>query len=405
MTYRYYFAITVAIFFQISPIHADWPQWFGPDRTGISPETDLLTTWPAKGPDVVWEKELGQGFSGISVADGRVYTMFTAGEDEFAICLKEKTGNEIWRFKTGAKLYERQGGNGPRSQPTVDGGRVFVLGAEGWLYALSAKDGKKLWLVDLYDGLGSPVPKFGFSTSPLVEKNLLLLEAGTRQGTFLALDKTTGKVKWASQRDVVSYSSPIAVDIEGVRQIVFVSGEAAVGLSPTDGALHWRFPWQTSYDLNIATPILVPPNQIFISSGYDHGAALIKIEKQGNGLSATKVWEHRGMKNHFSTSVLIGDYIYGFDNAILKCIEAQTGKEKWKQRGYGKGSLIYADGHLILLSDKGKLGLVKASSKSFDEIASKQILSGKCWTAPTLANGKIYIRDMKKIVCLNVSSK
>lgn len=401
MTYRYYLFITVVLCF--SSAHADWPQWLGANRTGISSETGLLTTWTKDGPTVVWEKELGEGFSGISVADGRVYTMFSAGEDEFVICLNEETGEEIWRFKTGAKFYERQGGNGPRSQPTVDGERVFVLSAEGWLYALNAKDGKKLWLVDLYDGLGSRVPKFGFSTSPLVENDLLLLEVGTRQGTFIALDKTNGAVQWASQRDIVSYSSPIAVDIAGIRQVVFVSGEAAVGLSPTDGSLYWRFPWQTSYDLNVATPIFVAPDRIFISSGYDHGAALLQIEPQGEGLSVKKVWESRGMKNHFGTSLLIGGYIYGFDNAILKCIEAETGKEQWRRRGYGKGSLISADGHLIILSDKGKLALAEISPTNFSEKVSAQVLSGKCWTPPTLANGKIFVRDMHKIVCMDVS--
>ena len=401
MKYRYYFLLAVVLCF--SSAHADWPQWLGPNRTGISSETGLLTTWATDGPTVVWEKELGEGFSGISVVDGRVYTMFSAGEDEFVICLKEKTGEEIWRFRTGAKFYERQGGNGPRSQPTVDGERVFVLSAEGWLYALNAKDGKKLWLVDLYDGLGSRVPKFGFSTSPLIENDLLLLEVGTRQGTFIALDKTNGAVKWASQRDIVSYSSPIAADIAGIRQVVFVSGEAAVGLSPADGSLYWRFPWHTSYDLNVATPILVPPDRIFISSGYDHGAALLQISQEGDGLSVKKVWESRGMKNHFGTSLLIGDYIYGFDNAILKCIEAETGKEQWRRRGYGKGTLIYADGQLIILSDKGKLALADASPLNFSEKVSAQVLSGKCWTPPTLANGKIFVRDMHKIVCMDVS--
>ena len=401
MTYRYYLLIAVVLCF--APANADWPQWLGPNRTGISSETGLLTTWAADGPTVVWEKELGEGFSGISVAEGRVYTMFSAGEDEFVICLNEETGGEIWRFRTGAKYYERQGGNGPRSQPTVDGDRVFVLSAEGWLYALNAKDGKKLWLVDLYDGLGSRVPKFGFSTSPLVEDDLLLLEVGTRQGTFIALDKTNGAVKWASQRDIVSYSSPIAVDIAGIRQVVFVSGEAAVGLSPTDGSLYWRFPWSTSYDLNVATPIFVSPDHIFISSGYDHGAALLQISRDGDVLSVKKVWESRGMKNHFGTSLLIGDYIYGFDNAILKCIEAKTGKEQWRRRGYGKGTLIYADGQLIILSDKGKLALADASPTEFREKASAQVLSGKCWTAPTLANGKIFVRDMHRIVCIDVS--
>ena len=305
---------------------------------------------------------------------------------------------------TGAKFYERQGGNGPRSQPTVDGEWVFVLSAEGWLYALNAKDGKKLWLVDLYDGLGSRVPKFGFSTSPLVEGDLLLLEVGTRQGTFIALDKTNGALKWASQRDIVSYSSPIAVDIAGIRPGGFLfRAKPRLGFLSRMARFTGDFPGYTSYDLNVATPIFVAPDRIFISSGYDHGAALLQIARDGDGLSVKKVWESRGMKNHFGTSLLIGDYIYGFDNAILKCIEAKTGKEQWRRRGYGKGSLIYADGQVIILSDKGKLALAEVSPEGFKEKASAQVLSGTCWTPPTLANGKIFVRDMHRIVCMDVS--
>ena len=395
--------LTIAIVLCFSPARADWPQWLGPDRTGISTETEFLKTWPTNGPEVLWKKNLGKGFSGISVADGRVFTMFAEGDDEFVVCLNEESGDEIWRFRTGGMFEEWQGGDGPRSQPTVDGERIYVLGAEGRLYALKAANGDTIWTVDLVDGLGGRFPRFGFSTSPLVEGDFLFLEAATRNGTFLALRRKDGKVAWASQNDVASYSSPIALDLAGARQVVYFSGDAVVGLSPVDGSLFWRFPWKTSYDLNIATPIFVPPDQIFISSGYDHGAALLRIESDGDGFSATRVWESRRMKNHFGTSVLVGDYIYGFDNAILKCIEARTGKEQWKHRGYGKGALIYADGHLVLLSDNGRLALAQATPDGFREKAGVNVLDGRSWTMPTLANGRVFVRDMRKIVCLDLS--
>ncbi len=396
--------LTFAIVLCFSPARADWPQWLGPDRTGISTETEFLKTWPTNGPEVLWKKNLGAGFSGISVADGRVFTMFAEGDDEFVVCLNEESGDEIWRFRTGGMFEEWQGGDGPRSQPTVDGDRLYVLGAEGRLYALKAKNGETIWSVNMVDGLGGRFPRFGFSTSPLVEGDLLFLEAATRDGTFLALRRTDGKVAWASQKDVASYSSPIAVDLAGARQIIYFSGQAVVGLSPADGSLYWRYPWKTSYDLNIATPILVPPNQVFISSGYDHGAALLRIQANGDGFSVARVWESRRMKNHFGTSVLVGDYLYGFDNAILKCIEARTGKEQWKHRGFGKGALIYADGHLLLMSDNGRLALAKATPEGFEEKAGAQVLDGRSWTMPTLANGRVFVRDMRKIVCLDLRS-
>lgn len=396
------YILSFAFVLCFSSAHADWPQWLGPDRTGVSTETGFLKSWPKNGPGVVWKKNLGEGFSGISVANGSVFTMFAEGDDEFVVCLSEESGNEIWRFRTGGMFEEWQGGNGPRSQPTVDGDRVYVLGAEGWLYALNVVNGDKIWAVDLVDGLGGRFPRFGFSNSALVEGDLLFVEAATRKGTFLALRRTNGEVVWASQNDVASYSSPIAVDLAGARQVIYFSGDAAVGLSPVDGSLYWRYPWKTSYDLNIATPIFVPPDQIFISSGYDHGAALLRIEAGADGMAATRVWESRRMKNHFGTSVLVGDYLYGFDNAILKCIEARTGKEQWKHRGYGKGALIYADGHLLLLSDNGRLALARATPEGFKERAGAQVLTGKSWTMPTLANGRVFVRDMRKIVCLDL---
>ena len=400
MKYRFYLVFAFVLCF--SPAYADWPQWLGPNRTGISTETGFLKTWPKDGPEVLWKRNLGKGFSGISVADGRVFTMFADGDDEYVICLNEKSGDEIWRFRTGGMFEEWQGGDGPRSQPTADGERVYVLCAEGRLYALKAANGDTIWTVDLVDGLGGRFPRFGFSTSPLVEGDFLFLEAATRDGTFLALHRKDGKVAWASQNDVASYSSPIALDLAGARQVVYFSGDAVVGLSPADGSLYWRYPWKTSYDLNIATPIFVPPDRIFISSGYDHGAALLRIEPGGDGFSVTRVWESRRMKNHFGTSVLVGDYIYGFDNAILKCIEARTGKEQWKHRGYGKGALIYADGHLVLLSDNGRLALAQATPDGFSEKAGVQVLDGRSWTMPTLANGRVFVRDMRKIVCLDL---
>ncbi len=400
MKYRFYLSFAFVLCF--SPARADWPQWLGPDRTGISTETGFLKTWPKNGPEVLWKKNLGAGFSGISVADGRVFTMFAEGDDEFVVCLDEESGDEIWRLRTGGMFEEWQGGDGPRSQPTVNGERVYVLGAEGTLYALKAGNGETIWTVDLVGGLGGRFPRFGFSTSPLVEGDFLYLEAATRNGTFLALRRDDGKVAWASQSDVASYSSPIAVDLAGARQVVYFSGDALVGLSPADGSLYWRYPWKTSYDLNIATPILVPPDQVFISSGYDHGAALLRIEAGSGGFSVTRVWESRRMKNHFGTSVLVGDYLYGFDNAILKCIEARTGKEQWKHRGYGKGALMYADGHLLLMSDNGRLALAEATPDGFEEKAGAQVLDGRSWTMPTLANGRVFVRDMRKIVCVDL---
>lgn len=199
----------------------DWPQWRGPNRDGISRQTGLLKEWPDGGPQVLWRVPLGEGFSGISVARGRVYTMFSEGNDEFVICLDASNGEEMWRFRSDSTYYEYEGGNGPRATPTIDEEFLFTVSAQGRFYALSSVNGEKVWSYDLIKDFGSYMPKWGFSSSPLVEGNLLLVEVGGNNGKFIvAFDKTNGDVLWSSHTDKLGYASPIGVTIGGVRQLI-----------------------------------------------------------------------------------------------------------------------------------------------------------------------------------------
>ena len=400
---------------------ADWPQWRGPDKDGISRETGLLKEWPDGGPQVLWRVPLGEGFSGISVIGGRVYTMFSEEDDEFVVCLNAANGEEIWRFRSDTNYIESMGGNGPRATPTIDGELLFTVTAQGKLYALNTENGEKVWSHDLQGEFGSRIPRWGTCTSPLVEGDLLLVEVGGTDGkSIVAFDKTSGDVVWSSLTDVLGYSSPIAVTIDGIRQLIVFTGTRLVSVSPENGQLYWAYPWQTEYDVNAATPVFIPPDKIFISSGYGKGAAVVQVrvkaspessaeenegEKNRVEINVEEIWKNEEMKNHFATSVLHGDYVYGFDNAILKCIDANTGREKWKTRGFGKGTLMLADAHLIILSDRGKLGLAEATSSGYNEVASEEILSGLCWTVPTLANGNLYARNEKEMVCLDMTAQ
>ena len=395
---------------------ADWPQWRGPQRDGISSETGLLQSWSADGPAVQWRTRLGNGFSGISIANGRVFTMFARGADEFAICLDAETGAERWRHRTGPYYKETQGGDGPRSTPTVEGEIVYVLGATGKLFALAAASGAPIWEKDLVAEFDSEVPKWGFSTSPLIEDDLLLVEAGGRDGNFVvdmvidrktavtavALDKATGATAWTALHEKMSYSSPIAFTAAGARQLAYFTAYSLTGLAPEDGRVYWRYPYKTRYDVSAATPIFIPPNRLFISTGDDNGGVVLQIKSHGDSLAIEPVWQNKKMKNHFGTSVLYDNHLYGFDNAILKCLDAHTGQEKWKTRGYGKGTLLVADGQLIVLGEEGQLGLVEATPAGFREKTKAQVLNGRCWTMPSLADGRLYVRDESEIVCLNV---
>ena len=379
---------------------AEWAQWRGPNRDGISSETGFLKNWSKEGPKVLWHIPLGDGYSGISIAQDKVYTMFAEGNDEFVVCLDASDGGEIWRFRSGTKFTEQRG-DGPRSMPTVHNDSVFALGAEGKLYALNAHDGTKLWAHNFVEEFDSKIPTWGFSSSPLVEDNLVIVEAGGRDGkAIVAFDKKSGDVVWTNHTDEVGYSSPISIDFGGVRQIVFLTSKTLLSLAPENGQIYWKYLWPEG--INIATPIFIPDDKIFISASYDKGAVLLRMIADGDGIGIEEVWKSRVMKNHFNSSVLQGDYLYGFDNAILTCIEVNTGEEQWRQRGFGKGSLLLADGYLIILGEGGKLALVEVSPSEYREKARFQLFDDKCWTVPTLAGGRLYLRNQKEMVCLDL---
>ncbi|MFL6202779.1 MAG: PQQ-binding-like beta-propeller repeat protein [Thermoanaerobaculia bacterium] len=378
-------------------VAADWPQFRGPNRDGISPEAAVLKTWPASGPKVLWKVPIGEGYSQVVSARGRLFTFSGQGSDEVAAALDAATGRQIWRVRIDGK-YENGQGNGPRSTPTVDGDLVYVLSASGKLAALKTANGQVAWQHDLRAEYGANPPGWGITTSPLVEGKLLIVNVGgSGNKSIVAFDKTTGKPVWTSQNDSAGYSAPIAITVRGVRQVIVFTADGIVSVSPEDGRLFWRTSWKTDYDVNAATPVFFPPDKLFVSSGYGTGAALLQI----NRTNVTEVWRSKGMKNQFSSSVLHDGILYGFDDATFKALDAATGKERWKQRGFGHGSLILAGGNLVVLSDRGKLALVNATPEEYRELGNAQVLDGKCWTSPSLADGRLYVRNEAQLIAFD----
>ena len=378
-----------------------WPQWLGPDRNGISSETGLFGDAPSF--EESWRVQAGKGFSGLSIVGDRLYTMYIHSGDEYAVCLDARNGEVLWRTRTDRNLPERQGGDGPRATPTVDDGIVYVSSAYGKLYALDSQTGAPKWSHDLVSEFGSKKPRWGFCPSPLVAGDLVLIEAGGRGGhSLIAFDKISGDVAWKTGSDNLGYSSPITATIGQTHQAVFFTGYGLTSVSPQHGQVLWKHPWKTNHNVNAATPVFIPPNRFFISSGYGTGGSVVEVSATDRGYSVKEIWRNKEMKNHFATSIYYEGHLYGFDNAILKCLDAATGKEKWKTRGYGKGTLIVADGHLVILGEQGNLGIAQATPAGFVEKANTQVLRSKCWTIPSLADGQIYLRDDQEIVCLNV---
>jgi len=381
----------------------NWPQFRGPGRDGVSAATGLLQSWPESGPEECWRRPLGEGFSAITVAGGGLFTLFADAEHELAVRLDPRTGEEVWRTAIGPRFDEPLG-NGPRSTPTWDGERLYVLSSTGGFHALDPEDGSRLWSVEAQKELSSRMPVRGFASSPLVEDGLVIVELGGTEGRgVVAFDRETGELRWGARDTGAGYASPLAVTIDGVRQVIHLptGGREFASLLP-DGSVYWTHPWPPGA---IAMPLFIPPNRIFVSASADIGATVVEVHTEGDQPVVEEVWKDRVMKNHFSSSVLYRGTLYGFDNGTLKAIDPGTGEQHWAHRGLGKGSLIAADGLLIVLSDRGKLVLVEATPEEYHERSSFQALTGKSWTVPTLANGRVYLRNHEEIVCLKVSGE
>ena len=382
-------------------VPGEWPQWRGPQRDGVSLESDLLTEWPPAGPPVLWKVKGGEGFSSLAISEGRVFTMADRDDVEWVLCLDSETGQELWKVHSARSYKESQGGNGPRSTPTVDGDRVYTLGATGVLLCLNNRTGEMLWKRNILDDFDAENLYWGVSTSPLVEKDMLLVNVGGAGASVVALNKHSGDVIWKKHEDVGSYSSPIAITVEGVRELVFFCGRSIVGMSPVDGRLHWRQEWTTLSDMNIATPIFSAP-LLFISSGRGTGSGVLRLGRQGESVRAEVEWTSKIMQNHFNSCVLVGKHIYGFDNSVLKCIRLEDGEVMWADRSVGKGSLISALGHLFILGEHGDVGVAEATPEAYREKGRMDILKYKSWALPALAGGRLYVRDQENIACLDL---
>lgn len=395
----------------------EWPQWRGVHRDGIATEVGLRTIWPAKGPPVLWRRPIHGGYSSIAVANGRLYTMDRVESQERVICLDASSGKDVWVHTYPVDYRGLDYGSGPRATPTIHDGRVYTVGATGVMLCLEAApaDGqaKVLWEHDLLAEFRANRPIWGVASSPLIEGNLVCVQPGGTDGSVAAFERVSGQPLWKALADPSGYSSPVATTAAGVRQIVCFTGKGLTGLRPTDGGQLWYFPWETMHDCNVATPI-VAGDYVFISSDYQAGCALLQLTADGQGgVRADPVYIRRDklMRNHFSSCVLHEGYLYGFDVSgtvgMLKCMDlrtdANTAQEKWVTRDLRKGCVLYADGHLLVLTEDGKLALVEATPKQFTRKAQVDVLSGdQCWALPALANGRLYLRNDKEVVCLDL---
>jgi len=380
---------------------SDWPQWRGPNRDGISAEAGWSSQWPADGPKPLWHANVGTGCSSVSVVGDRVFTMGNQSDADTVWCCDAKTGLPVWKHTYANPLDPRNYEGGPGATPTVDGNLVFTLSRTGQLFCLDARTGKPVWSKHLVNDFGGKVPKWGYSGSPLVAGDLVLLETGANGGSTVALDKKTGATVWKSGDEPAGYGTIMPFTFGGKACVASFDGTGLTVRDTKTGKELATYPWKTSYEVNAATPI-VSGDKIFISSGYNKGCALLRFD----GSSLKPLWENREMRNHFNSSVLWKDHLYGFDDSTLACLDLADGSVKWTQVGLGKGSLILAGDKLVIQSESGDLVIAPAAPESFQEIARAKVLKDRCWVVPVLANGRIYCKNNKgELVCLDVSGK
>jgi outer membrane protein assembly factor BamB len=381
----------------------DWPQWRGPNRDGRSAERGLLKTWPAGGPPLAWQaKGAGEGYSSFAAADGRLITLGARGDREYVIAFDAGSGKQLWATAHGRR-FGNDRGDGPRGTPTVEGDRIYAFGASGDLSVLEASSGKVLWAVNVLQKFGGSNITWGLSESPLVLADRILVNAGGPQSSIVALNKKDGAVLWRSQSDEAGYSSAVLHEGGGVREAIFFTGQRALGVDVADGRLLWSYDKVANGTANIATPI-VRGNHVFLSSDYGTGAALLELTPGGGSVRAREVYFTKEMRNHHASSVLVGDYLYGFSSAILTAMRFDSGQVAWRDRSVGKGSLVFADERLYLFSENGVVGLAEAAPDAYREHGRFQIKTGSLptWAHPIVSGGKLFLRDQDTVYAYNV---
>jgi outer membrane protein assembly factor BamB len=381
---------------------ADWPQWRGQNRDGISPETGLLTSWPSGGPKVVWRiSGLGVGYSSFSIVNGRMYTQGQRGKQEFVIALDVNNGAKLWETVT-SRDFENDRGSGPRGTPTFDNGKLYAMTGEGTVVCLDAATGKIVWQIDSVKRFGGSVPHWGYSESPLIDGDRVIVMPGGRGASLVSLDKRTGEVQWKTGDDHAGYSSAILADVGGTKQVIALSGQSAFGVQESTGELLWHYNRVSNNVANIATPIY-QDGAVFLSSAYDTGCALLKLNPKG----MQEVYFNRDMMNHYSSSVLVDGTLYGFTNALLSAMDFKTGKQLWKNRSVGKGSVTYADKRLYALGEDGMVGLIEASPAAYKEVSRFEYQKGSLpsWSPLVISDGRMYLRDQDNLTSYDIKGK
>lgn len=380
---------------------SDWPGYRGPNHNGISTESGWLGAWPGGQPATLWKKNVGIGFASVAVSSGKVYTLGNRDKSDTVYCFNAESGGDLWKYSYAEDLDPKYYEGGPSATPTIVDGAVYTFSKSGRALCLDASTGAVRWNVAVAKDLDLINPDWGFAGSPFVQEGLVILNAG-RHG--LALDARDGKVVWTTGKDAAGYASPTPFRDNDREVLAMFGAKTVAAVDPKNGAVIWEYPWKTSYDVNSADPI-VSRDLMFLSSGYGTGGAALKL----GGAKPTQLWFNKEVKSHFQTGVAVDGRIYAVDgqggdrNSRLKCLDFATGKVLWTSPEAATGTVCAADHRIIWLTGDGQLVIVEARADEYKERARAQVIGGKCWTAPVLANGRLYVRNARgDVVCVDI---
>jgi outer membrane protein assembly factor BamB len=400
-----------------------WPQWGGPTRDFRAPAVRLAASWPAAGPKALWSRDLGDGYSAIVTDGDTLFTMyrppkgvlgamtskFTGADPEAVIALDAATGRTRWEHPYEApaqKGMDMEYGPGPHATPLIAGDLVFAVGTTGRLVALEKATGKQRWAQELWSGLGGTVQGRGYSCSPLAYGENVLVTVGGKGQAVVAFRQRDGQIAWKAGDLELSPSSLMAINLDGQDQLLMFHANGIAGLDPANGALLWDHPHKTDWGLNIALPIWGDDKLLFVSSAYSGGSRVLQLARAGGKTQVKELWFSNKLRIHHGNGMRIGDYVYGssgdFGPSFLVAMNVRTGELAWQERGLAKATAVLADGKLVLLDEEGTLALASVTPEKLTVLSKASVFQGRCWTAPTLAGTRLYLRDRAAIKAFDI---
>lgn len=391
--------------------HAQWTQWGGPKQDCKSSARGLAMSWPDKGPPVIWSRDLGEGYSSILCDGDTLYTMYREGDEDHVAAMSAKDGKSLWDFAYESKPHAKhvkEFNSAPRATPTLDDGCIYAVSCQGIMHCLDAKTGKKLWRHDLWKEFEpATFLNHGYSASPYIHKGTVIMVVGGNGQGVVAFDKKTGEVRWQKHDFDASYATPKLIDLDGQPQLLCFMGKELIGINPDNGDLYWSFKHGNNYGQNISMPLFGDDHIVFISSIDSGGTRALKLSRDGDKTNVEELWYNARVKIHHQNAIRVGDTVYFSTGGpdLFMAMDVKTGDVLWRERGFAKSNVIYADGEFIILDEEGHLGLATGCPEFFQVHAKVAMLGGRAWTAPTLIGKTLYVRDSRKVMALDLGAK